>query len=332
MATIKITYDLSENGRRASLLAGGDGREHQVVEVPATPELLAIAHIATDGSAAYSLAGRGSIDYDAPIADPATIAVAHAAAQIAAKAQEEQQREADRREADARYAQNRAAKAARTTEWRGLATRYLAGEELSVQTERNTTIQGVRADETDVTAAEWQAVDREYDRRATLAREQAEQAAAASRATRRAAWLTWLRDHGATAETLERCEAGVLPRNEGEALVCDALLPATVGEVREYEPHASSEIKHDDDCDAHECGESRCKWTVSSGDDRPLTSSQWGALKVLRTHYKSTPATVDVRVHTAELSCNCANPEWLVARVQLALPELDLTVRRQYAL
>ena len=117
MATIKITYDLSENGRRASLLAGGDGREHQVVEVPATPELLAIAHIATDGSAAYSLApglpGRGSIDYDAPIADPATIAVAHAAAQIAAKAQEEQQREADRREADARYAQNRAAKAAR---------------------------------------------------------------------------------------------------------------------------------------------------------------------------------------------------------------------------
>jgi hypothetical protein len=118
MATIKITYDLSENGRRASLLAGGDGREHQVVEVPATPELLAIAHIATDGSAAYSLApglpGRGSIDYDAPIADPATIAVAHAAAQIAAKAQEEQQREADRR-AVLQLRQSRMARRPRTT-------------------------------------------------------------------------------------------------------------------------------------------------------------------------------------------------------------------------
>lgn len=50
-AKIKIIYKLDENGRRASLLAGGDGRMLQVVEVPATVELLEIATITSDGSA-----------------------------------------------------------------------------------------------------------------------------------------------------------------------------------------------------------------------------------------------------------------------------------------
>jgi hypothetical protein len=54
--------------------------------------------------------------------------------------------------------------------------------------------------------------------------------------------------------------------------------------------------------------------------------------QTVRTYYAGTSATVDVRAHTAELSCSCADPTWLVVRVQLALPEMDLTVRRQYAL
>jgi hypothetical protein len=325
MATIKISYDLSENGRRASLLAGGDGREHQTVEVPATPELLAIASIATDGTASYSLTlglpGRGSIDYDAPIADPAAVALVHAAARVAAEAMEA--------EAES---QRLAAKAARTAEWRALAARYLAGEELSVQTERSTTIRGVRADETDVTFAEWQAVDREFARRAAVAAECAAKEAASRAATLQTARLACLREHGAPADVIERQEAGVLDINELATIVRDALLPTQIGGVSAYIHHQISEVEHADDCEAQERGEVSCKWTVGVGDLEPLTSEQWESLKAVRTHYAKTAAVVDVRVHTAELSCNCYDPRWLVTRVQLALPEMALAVYRQYAL
>lgn len=50
MSTITIRYQLSEAGRRASLLAGGDGRAIQEAHVPLTPELLAIAHVREDGT------------------------------------------------------------------------------------------------------------------------------------------------------------------------------------------------------------------------------------------------------------------------------------------
>jgi hypothetical protein len=55
MKIVKVTYQLDEAGRRASLRAGGDGRVHQVLLVEATPELLGAVAVDEDGSASYDL-------------------------------------------------------------------------------------------------------------------------------------------------------------------------------------------------------------------------------------------------------------------------------------
>lgn len=62
MAQVKIVYRLSEAGRRASLLAGGDGRELQIVQVEATPELLALATVRPDGTAWIYVTSRAEGD------------------------------------------------------------------------------------------------------------------------------------------------------------------------------------------------------------------------------------------------------------------------------
>ena len=46
---ITITYLLSEEGRRADLLAGGDGKREQRFITEATPELIKLATISTEG-------------------------------------------------------------------------------------------------------------------------------------------------------------------------------------------------------------------------------------------------------------------------------------------
>jgi hypothetical protein len=85
---IKVEYYLNEAGRRASLLAGGNGREKQSDEIEATPELLALADVDANGAAKIVL-----IHYSAPLTDfPAAIykreeeKAAAAAAAAAAKA------------------------------------------------------------------------------------------------------------------------------------------------------------------------------------------------------------------------------------------------------
>jgi hypothetical protein len=44
-----IEYLLSEAGRKASLLAGGNGQEHQVIEAELTPEILEVATVNEEG-------------------------------------------------------------------------------------------------------------------------------------------------------------------------------------------------------------------------------------------------------------------------------------------
>jgi len=88
VATVQIRYRLSESGRRASLLAGGDGRDRQCVEVPATQELIAISEVSSEGVARIFLESPG-YGYDAPIADPAAVAIAEAAARQAQRAEED---------------------------------------------------------------------------------------------------------------------------------------------------------------------------------------------------------------------------------------------------
>lgn len=50
LASIRIAYTLSDKGQKASLLSGGDGKRLQIVEVPATAELLEKAVLRFDGS------------------------------------------------------------------------------------------------------------------------------------------------------------------------------------------------------------------------------------------------------------------------------------------
>lgn len=49
MAKAKIFYLLSEAGRKDSLLKGGDGKELQVIETEATPEIIELAQVLPDG-------------------------------------------------------------------------------------------------------------------------------------------------------------------------------------------------------------------------------------------------------------------------------------------
>lgn len=48
--TARIEYLLSEAGRKASLLAGGDGWELQVIETEATPEIIRLAQVDPEGN------------------------------------------------------------------------------------------------------------------------------------------------------------------------------------------------------------------------------------------------------------------------------------------
>ena len=55
MSKVKIGYQLSEKGRKASLLAGGDGKADQVIEADITPELLERASVSSDGNARWGV-------------------------------------------------------------------------------------------------------------------------------------------------------------------------------------------------------------------------------------------------------------------------------------
>lgn len=63
---VKVTYELNEAGRRASLLAGGNGKMGQVVEIAAGDPLyraaLDMAEIDTDGNATIAVSGYLSAD------------------------------------------------------------------------------------------------------------------------------------------------------------------------------------------------------------------------------------------------------------------------------
>lgn len=69
MAKIAVHYALTPAGQRASLLAGGNGKAAQSVEIEATPELLALATIDSDGNASINLLGRSGMVHsgDLPI-------------------------------------------------------------------------------------------------------------------------------------------------------------------------------------------------------------------------------------------------------------------------
>jgi hypothetical protein len=99
MATITISYKLSETGRKASLATGGDGKCHQSVTVLLTPELLEIADVNNDGRATYD----SRRIYDAPITDVAAAAITVAAERAKESAEAEARRAAERAQAIAHY-------------------------------------------------------------------------------------------------------------------------------------------------------------------------------------------------------------------------------------
>jgi len=52
---VKVIYRLSQEGQRKSLLAGGDGKQEQVIKTSITPELLEQATIFSDGDARWEV-------------------------------------------------------------------------------------------------------------------------------------------------------------------------------------------------------------------------------------------------------------------------------------
>jgi hypothetical protein len=55
MKKARIIYSLSEKGRKASILAGGNGKEKQELETDITPELLELAEVTREGDVVLNL-------------------------------------------------------------------------------------------------------------------------------------------------------------------------------------------------------------------------------------------------------------------------------------
>jgi hypothetical protein len=59
--TAKIHYLLNEEGRKASILAGGDGKEKQILECEVTPEVLELAKVNSNGEVILDLTGSNFV-------------------------------------------------------------------------------------------------------------------------------------------------------------------------------------------------------------------------------------------------------------------------------
>lgn len=226
MTTITITYTLSEVGRRASLLAGGDGRRDQAVQVPVTPELLAQASVDLDGHATIdmrqngyaAIATRATVEYesvvlrvdaqDAPIADPAAwvLDLARRQAEIvgAAKAEVEAMVAARRRDEEEAIAKKTQATRAEIAKW-------LASDPRASQQSGATTPWWVGDSKVQIEYAEDpDAIRAEARRRNDL---QAA-AVAAAEAARIADRDTWIRAHGS--DRLKKClDLGLIDKCAG---------------------------------------------------------------------------------------------------------------------
>lgn len=64
MKKATITYLLSQEGRKKSILAGGDGQEVQTIEADITPELLEIAYVDRAGNVKLDLTEQKVIDIE----------------------------------------------------------------------------------------------------------------------------------------------------------------------------------------------------------------------------------------------------------------------------
>lgn len=62
MPNITVMYLLNEEGRKKSLLSGGDGKHVQVIETPVTEELLNLASVDKNGNAVVKIGYRGKGD------------------------------------------------------------------------------------------------------------------------------------------------------------------------------------------------------------------------------------------------------------------------------
>jgi hypothetical protein len=60
----KIFYLLNEDGRKKSLLAGGDGKEKQALECEVTPEVLELAKVNSNGEVILDLTGEIVLDLE----------------------------------------------------------------------------------------------------------------------------------------------------------------------------------------------------------------------------------------------------------------------------
>ena len=336
MATIRVFYQLDESGRKASLLAGGNGKAAQFIDVEMTAELLAVVHVDDNGNATYNLSPLEVCYpivrnwYSAPLSMPeAVVEVLRIAAEKQAKAEQAT------REAAEKKAVEEKARAEKDTQWLALVKRYAAGDPEVKKTEQYTyqlnhvdswyaSTPELRA-QIDAEATRREKIQAEVDAAKRAAKEKAQ---AEIDAKIDAARLAWLRAHG-TVDQVERFEERVLPHDELMEAIHAATLPTTLGGVEEYQAHSSAEVEHEDNCDE----ESSVVWEVEDGNDCALTSAQWARLKAVRVGAAEIPgAVVDVRKHVANLSCECPDPFWLAARVRVLLTDLDIEVQRQYTL
>jgi len=135
-------------------------------------------------------------------------------------------------------------------------------------------------------------------------------------------------DHG-TPDQRERYAAGVLPWHELIDLA-RSILFAPFDALPAYLRKTAGDIEHDDDCEVS-VEEIEISWVTKEANNHGLTSEQFAALKAVRALAKKIDgAIVDVVSHYAKLSCRCADPEWLAARV--SIPFAGETLKSSYAL
>ena len=71
MSTVKILYLLSEEGRKQSLLSGGDGKRIQEITAPISKEILDLASVDENGNATLKIGytGDGNSSYYTVVVD-----------------------------------------------------------------------------------------------------------------------------------------------------------------------------------------------------------------------------------------------------------------------
>ncbi len=342
---VTTTYLLSEEGRKASLLAGGDGRAVQELTVQVPTNRLHLVTVDADGVARLKLRPRYEtkgeqhvVRIDAPPAYDAPPAVEDLFRDAARNLQLERAFETERRAAKARRRETDRDRRAQ------LATAFLndpaqralvhpppTPKRCYLATERGRVLFDVTTDETPGREVPPEAHRRFRadlrTRREENLRRRAEQLALHEEKKRFIA--NWIVAHG-TPDQQARQGAGVLPIEEAIEALTDHAFRALEDRQRYYRDGVDQLQQHLRQLRQYsDVVLTQQDLAVSSAEAKQMTAAQWALVQDIR---RSLPeATVTLRVHKLAWKRDAQAPTRTLCGVLVTAKFGPFTVRREYA-